>query len=173
MSGKVECSVWDKDLVKDEVIASFELNLNQVLNGEYSTFRYINLYGAPIDADNAYATMMNQNAEIGSLWKGRVLIKAEAEKKEKPGNKREEIKDKDILRQAANVNKSNVFEVSITLYETYFLPSDQEYNVEVQIEDESIKFSKKESKNNYINWGELTTSQYINKECSDFKTVII
>ena len=37
-------------------------------------FFWKNVYGAPLDINNKAAEMMNENPEMGSLWKGRILM---------------------------------------------------------------------------------------------------
>ena len=43
-----------------------------------------NIYGAPVDVSGTTAKQMNENPEVASLWKGRILIQVTAEKTEKP-----------------------------------------------------------------------------------------
>ena len=43
-----------------------------------------NIYGAPVDVMGTTAKQMNENPEVASLWKGRILIQVTAEKTEKP-----------------------------------------------------------------------------------------
>jgi len=47
-------------------------------------FFWKNIYGAPLDKSGKNAESMNENPELGSLWKGRVLMQVFAEKTEKP-----------------------------------------------------------------------------------------
>ena len=55
-----------------------------------------NVYGAPLDKSNAAAENMNENPELGSLWKGRILMQVYAVKTEKPVYKLEQIPEDDI-----------------------------------------------------------------------------
>lgn len=55
-----------------------------------------NVYGAPLDKSNNAAESMNENPELGSLWKGRILMQVYAVKTEKPVYKLEQIPDEDI-----------------------------------------------------------------------------
>lgn len=43
-----------------------------------------NVYGSPLDVSGKVTKRMNENPEIASLWKGRILMKCTAEKTEKP-----------------------------------------------------------------------------------------
>jgi len=47
-------------------------------------FFWKNVYGAPVDSSGPTANSMNENPELGSLWKGRILMQIIAEKTEKP-----------------------------------------------------------------------------------------
>jgi hypothetical protein len=43
-----------------------------------------NIYGSPIDCSGSNTDMMNENPEIASTWKGRILMQVLAYKTEKP-----------------------------------------------------------------------------------------
>jgi hypothetical protein len=59
-------------------------------------FFWKNVYGAPVDTSGATANTMNENPEIGSLWKGRVLMQIIAEKTDKPVRKVQCIPGEDV-----------------------------------------------------------------------------
>jgi hypothetical protein len=72
VSQRILLEFYDKDALKDDIIGSFEIDVNDVLNNRYSNFKYISIYGAPVNRDGKYTDKMNSNPEIGSLWKGRI-----------------------------------------------------------------------------------------------------
>ena len=41
---------------------------------ERSNFTWRHVYGAPVDCDSDQAKAMNANPDIGTIWKGRVLL---------------------------------------------------------------------------------------------------
>ena len=59
-------------------------------------FFWKNVYGAPMDKSNTAAENMNENPEMGSLWKGRILMQIFAVKTEKPVYKVEQIPEEDV-----------------------------------------------------------------------------
>lgn len=164
MSGKLEVSVWDYDMINDEIIGSIEISIQDIIDGRWNNYKFVNVYGAPLKNNNKFAKLMNENSEVGSLWKGKVLIRAIIKKKEKPESSRKLIEKEEYIREAANLVKNNIFEVNATLFDTSFLAKDGKYHIEISIEDEIITFSEKSSVHKYINWGQLTSESFINKE---------
>lgn len=86
------CNVADK---KGKVIKQINYDdpqLKQQLGEDYETainckngrIFWKNVYGAPIDYSGKAADMMNENPEMGSLWKGRILMQVYTVKTEKP-----------------------------------------------------------------------------------------
>ena len=55
-----------------------------------------NVYGAPLDKSNKAAVQMNENPELGSFWKGRILMQVFAVKTEKPVYKLQQIPEEDV-----------------------------------------------------------------------------
>ena len=53
-------------------------------NTKNGRFFWKNVYGAPLDKSNKAAENMNENPELGSTWKGRILMQVYAVKTEKP-----------------------------------------------------------------------------------------
>lgn len=76
----------------------------QTKNGR---FIWKNVYGAPKDKDNKAAKNMNENPELGSLWKGRILMQIFAVKTEKPVYKVQQMNEPDCeySRQFKTVRK--------------------------------------------------------------------
>lgn len=68
-------------------------NSRSLKNGR---FFWKNVYGAPLDKTNKAAENMNENPELGSFWKGRILMQVFAIKTEKPVYKVQQIPEEDI-----------------------------------------------------------------------------
>ena len=47
-------------------------------------FFWKNIYGAPLDKSGENTNLMNSNPDLGSTWKGRILMQVVAEKTDKP-----------------------------------------------------------------------------------------
>lgn len=93
VSDKLFIKLWDEDLSSDDLIGTFEFNLEDVIpafadkNSETNKFlkpRKIHFYGSDPDSDNKIAKIMNDNSETGLLYKGTLLLKV---LKENPGPK--------------------------------------------------------------------------------------
>ena len=61
-----------------------EEDYDTACNVKNGRFFWKNVYGAPLDISNKAAEMMNENPEMGSLWKGRMLMQVFTVKTEKP-----------------------------------------------------------------------------------------
>ena len=59
-----------------------------------------NIYGAPVDVMGTTAKQMNENPEVASLWKGRILIQVTAEKTEKPVLRIQDIPKEEVEKAA-------------------------------------------------------------------------
>jgi hypothetical protein len=68
-----------------------------VQNGQYF---WKNIYGAPLDVSGKTADWMNEDPNVASLWKGRILMQVVAEPTEKPCLKIEDITDEEEIAHA-------------------------------------------------------------------------
>ncbi len=158
VSHKIVMSIWDQDPVRSDIIGSFELDVNDILEKKYDNFRWLPIYGAP-DKSGVYTEKMNSNPEIGSLWKGRILLKVDNFKTDNPKKTSRPITDESILSQVGALGKKNKWNFEFFLYETNFLPKENsEYSIHIFVEEEKYKFpSKRAEKRNiqYNNPGEI------------------
>lgn len=83
--------VWDEDTLSDDVVGAIVLNSKDIIGDKNGKFFWKNVYGAPLAGSGAMADSMNDNPELGSLWKGRILMQVLAEKTEKPTLKVQDI----------------------------------------------------------------------------------
>ncbi len=77
--------------MKDEVVGSILFNLKECIGPLNGKFFWKNIYGAPLDKSGENTELMNSNPEGASTWKGRILMKVEAHKTERPVCKSQEI----------------------------------------------------------------------------------
>ena len=82
MTSRIVFKVWDEDLCIDELLGSIILDLKEIIDPKKKDgfFFWKNIYGAPLKCDNKTADLMNDNPEIGSLFKGRILMQCFAHK---------------------------------------------------------------------------------------------
>ena len=80
--------IMDKDNLSSESIGSIYMSLKDIVNS-YSNrggaLMWKNVYGGPIGlAPSANKQLMNENPEIASLWKGRILMHIQASDSKAP-----------------------------------------------------------------------------------------
>lgn len=155
VSQKICCSIWDHDKLGDDIIGSFEINVNDILGGQYDQFRYINIYGAPLNCSGPSTNMMNENSEIGSLWKGKLLVRAEYKKTEFPKARSIEIPVEDpILDLLGKLREKILWNFEINIERALFLPfPNDEFMIKVIIDEQECEFQPKKAKNGMIDWG--------------------
>ena len=120
VSQRIVMTVKDNDLTGDDIVGSLELDVNDILQGKYTNFRFFNIYGSPLNKKGTYFDKMNQNAEIGSRWKGRVLMKIEFNSVDSPSAKKRKITDELMLKQAKEVSRKNLWSIYFKLYSLIF-----------------------------------------------------
>ena len=80
---KLHIQVHDEDKVKDEDVAGINLSLKNIVKSSSQPggyFEWVNLYGAPVSlGEGPNKAAMNQNPDLGSTFKGRVLMHYESE----------------------------------------------------------------------------------------------
>jgi hypothetical protein len=91
VGGRLVFKVYDEDTISDELIGAIYFNMKDIvpdadgnpgkMNGKYD---WKNVYGAPTGISGKITDKMNENPEIASFWKGRILIQCTAEETEKP-----------------------------------------------------------------------------------------
>lgn len=76
----------DADDVSDEVIGSLLFDMQDIVDNKFNgKFFWKNVYGSPLNQSNSqYKRDMNENPELASNWKGRILMQIECEETEKP-----------------------------------------------------------------------------------------
>lgn len=84
MGGKLNFKVFDEDALIDEIVGSFTINSKDIINELNGRYFWKNIYGSPLDCSGKHTDRMNENPEIGSLWKGRILMQVYAERTDKP-----------------------------------------------------------------------------------------
>jgi len=91
-----------------------------------------------MDKTNSAAQNMNENPEMGSLWKGRILMQIFAVKTEKPVYKVETIPEEDV-QMAAEYLQIRKFRFMAQVNSAIALPKDDtKYEVVIRIADREI-----------------------------------
>ena len=103
MGGRLVFKVFDEDTISDEIVGSIVLQAKNIIGPKNGVYMWKNVYGAPADTSGANAKNMNENPELGSLWKGRILMQALAEKTEKPVLKLQSIPKEEVEKAAEHL----------------------------------------------------------------------
>jgi len=116
-----------------------EEDYETALNIKNGRFFWKNVYGAPLDKSNKAAEQMNENPELGSFWKGRILMQVFAVKTDKPVYKVEQIPEEECekarkyltprkFRFMAQVNSAIALPKDDTKYEIMIRVAEHEIN---------------------------------------------
>jgi hypothetical protein len=145
ISQKLLLSVWDYDPGKDDLVGCFEIQVNDIFQGKYSNFTSINLYGPPVGTQGAYTNKMERNPEIGSTWRGNILLMIDSATTNNPVKGISDIVDKSILKRAAEVKAKFDWKFDIHYYDLNYLPlgtgglltKDDTYGLKIQVGDKN------------------------------------
>ena len=74
MSSRIVMKLFDEDKISDELVGSLLFNLKEIIGKKNGLFFWKNIYGAPNGKMGSNSNAMNDNPEIASTWKGRILI---------------------------------------------------------------------------------------------------
>ena len=142
VSQKVCFVVYDEDVGKDDIVGSFELKIDDIYNGHYNDLTYIDIYGSPINKRGGVYDQMNYNAEIGSRWNGRILMKCTVTDVDSPIARVRNIpkEEENLIEELKKKGRENVWSVWIRIISAYFLPEkDKEYAIKISIQDNVVK----------------------------------
>ena len=161
VSQKIVFYVKDSNtMMSDQLIGSFEINVNDVLANKYEKLQSINIYGSYVNSSSKIAKNMNTNAEIGSRWKGRVYLQIKYTDSECPMSGTRDINDNDLISQVINMPRNNLWSVYVKLFDAYYLPTkNDKYSIRIAIQDNSELFPFKEANNRNITWNLCKTLQ--------------
>lgn len=159
-SDRLLLQMYDEDNVVDEIVGSMYFSLKKLIKqGSVPGGKYFwhNLYGAPNGYSGSMCDLMNEQPEMGSSWKGRVLMQIEASDAKHPERK-EQVLEETIKTNAIAYGffQEHEFEVIAEVGMGISLPSNSKsYTVMIKIGDFEIQTeSPKESKSGYNRWSE-------------------
>lgn len=160
VSQRIVLQVWDKDTFSNDIVGSFELSVNDIMTNKYRDYQYIHIYGAPINRIGKYTDKMNANPEIGSLWKGRILMKVDYQKTDNPRRSCKPITNEAMLADVGRLGRPHQWFFDINLYDALFLPKESEkFAIHVAIEEHLYKFPLRKAEKRNIHYDLPTTLQ--------------
>mmetsp|Transcript_30294 Transcript_30294/g.46320 ORF Transcript_30294/g.46320 Transcript_30294/m.46320 type:complete len:131 (+) Transcript_30294:880-1272(+) len=124
----------DSDDVFDETVGSLLFDLKDIIDGKMEgKFVWKNVYGSPLNQSNSQAKRdMNENPELASNWKGRILMQIACEETEKPIAKVEPIED-ELVMEAKAFMRDKEYEVIAEVGQAVALPKKKKYSVKIVI----------------------------------------
>ena len=165
VSQKICMYVYDEDKgSKDDIIGSYEFYVSDIYKGKYSKFEYIHIYGSPINEDTYMANQMGLNAEIGSRWNGKILMKCDVREIDSPVAAERCIDDNKITKEGKEITaggKMNQWEIWIRVMTAFYLPEEKgKYRIVGMIEDQIKRTEKKEAVKGTIDFNETLILQF-------------
>lgn len=77
MSGHIKMQLYDEDKMSNEIVGSMFFNAKDILAKQQDRFFWKNVYGSPLGYKGENTNKMNENPELASTWKGRILMQVE------------------------------------------------------------------------------------------------
>ena len=99
--------IKDKDPIGYDYIGSYEININDVIGpvNKFANYKYIDIYGSSRNKNDDFNILINENAEIGPAWNGRILLRIDCKTTDTPTISKVDIKDREELQRANAVIK--------------------------------------------------------------------
>ena len=143
VSQKVCFVVKDEDDFNgDDIVGSFELKVDDIYNGYYNDFTYIDIYGSPINKKGGIYDQMNYNAEVGSRWNGRILMMCKVKDVDSPIASVRDFPKEDeyLIEKVKKTGRKNLWSFWIRIISAYYLPEkNREYAIKVKIQENEVK----------------------------------
>ena len=137
VSQKICMVVKDQDIGSDDIVGSIEVKIDDIYAGKYNELQNLNIYGSPINKKGKIYDQMNYNAEIGSRWNGRILMKCEVNDADSPIARVTDI-PKNVVKEAMSCSRKNIWKVKVRILSAIYLPEDNgEYAIRVSIQEKS------------------------------------
>ncbi|CAG9332379.1 unnamed protein product [Blepharisma stoltei] len=158
VSNKLTIRVLDHDpMNKDDQVGSLIFKWDDIEAGKYSDYFWSNIYGAQKDLSNEQATRMNNNPDLASNWRGRILMKMEVTNPEKPCLDLKKIEEKginDFIRK--NYEIETTYEIRAQVYTAVGLSTAcNKYSVVVSWSGKEVETKTLKPENGKCDWFEL------------------
>ena len=149
VSQKIMLVVKDDDGLNGyyyDIVGSIELKLDDIYAGKYDDYTFLDIYGSPENKKDGIYDLVNYNAEIGSKWNGRILMKCKVTDVGTPVAKVSKIPD-DLIAESELQNRGVSWKIMVRIISAMYLPVDEkndgtvkeekEYAIRVSIQDKS------------------------------------
>ena len=162
VSQKICMVVKDEDIGSgDDIVGSYEFKINDIYSGQYAQFQYINIYGSPLNKKGGIYDQMNYNAEIGSRWNGRILMKCEVKDVDSPIARVRNIENEELVNQVKLLTPQCKWNIWAKIITAFYLPEkDRGYEIQISIQDKSVNSKRQNAINSSIDYNQLIQLQY-------------
>ena len=162
VSQKICMLVKDEDIGSgDDIVGSYEFNINDIYAGHYEQYQFINIYGSPLNKKGGIYDQMNYNAEIGSRWNGRILMRCEIKDVDSPIARVRNIEDEQLKTQISNLVPQCSWTILMRIISANYLPElDREYEIKISIQDKAVSSNKQKAINGSIDFNQTIQLQF-------------
>ena len=144
VSEKIRFQVKSNYGKTDQLIGSFEININDILDKKYEEIMCVNIYGSiNIDGKTPNDALMNENGEIGSRWKGRIFMKILYNDINSPVCCVKNI-DQKTISEVGDIGRTNLWSFNVKLLWASYLPKQNaKYGFQIAVQESSETFETK------------------------------
>lgn len=132
IEGRIVVGLMDEDEMGSETIGSLLFDAESIISGDLNgKIRWVNIYGSPMgQAEGQAKREMNENPEIASNWKGRVLLQVFCEATEKPVAKVVRV-DPELVKEASEMLLPKDYTILAEVGQGICLPEKKKYRVKI------------------------------------------
>ena len=154
VSQKICMVVKDQDVGADDIVGSIEIKIDDIYAGHYDELQFLNIYGSPINKRGGIYDQMNFNAEIGSRWNGRILMKCVVTDVDSPIARVTDI-PQNVVDEAMNCSRKNIWKIWVRVISAMYLPKDDgEYGIRISIQEKTQLIPYKTAINGCIDFND-------------------
>ena len=145
-----------------DIVGSIELKLDDIFAGKYDNYTYLDIYGSPVNEKGGIYDLVNFNAEIGSKWNGRILMKCKVSDVSAPVAKVSKI-PQEMIEESLRQNRSNSWKIKVRIISAMYLPvkgeggkvEDKDFAIRISIQEKTDITKPHKSINGSIDFDEV------------------
>ncbi len=162
VSQKILLVVKDKDPIGADIVGSIEVKIDDIFKGKYNDYKYLDIYGSPINKRGKKGDifdLVNHNAEIGTKWNGRILMKCTVSDQGAPVVRVSNIPE-DICKEAYSKSRTYTWKILLRIISAMYLPKDdEEYSIRITCQEQPTHTQKRKAINGSIEFDESLNIQ--------------
>ena len=153
VSEKIKFQVKSNYDKKEQLIGSFEIRIDDILEKKYEELMCLNIYGSfNSEGKTQNDILMNENGEIGSRWKGRIFLKILYNDINSPSCCVKDI-DQNVLNEIGDIGRTNLWSFNVKLFWASYLPKkNTKYGFQISVQENTENFELKSYEVDKISW---------------------